>query len=105
MIKKLYASVLLLDNEILVWRVNSSPKEVEDFYRDFYYSGINRQELEKTHTLTAQHMGFEFEEEQDEDNRGEKSNYIINNYVFSNLAKEYFKLWKISKESRGQRPY
>ena len=97
MIKKLYASVLLSDNEILFWRINNSPKEVEDFYKDFYYSAIDKQELEKTHTLTAQHIGFEFEEDENNTN--------VHNYVFSNLAKEYFKLWKISKDSRGTRAY
>lgn len=37
---KFWASVLLHDNKIKFWKVSSNKKScVEDFYKDFHYSG------------------------------------------------------------------
>lgn len=90
---KIYANVLLSDDEILFYWVGQSRCTVDDFYKDFMYSGINKSEYEKTHKLKVETMAFEFENER------------LNNYCFSEIARSFFKFWDISPDSKGEPAY
>lgn len=93
---RIYATALLSDGEILFWKIGQSPKSVHDFYKDFYYSGINQTKYFETHVMEVKVMCFEFIDEEDSD---------INNFTFRVLAKKFFERWDVSKDSKGDNPY
>lgn len=97
--EKFYATVLLSDGEILFWRINPSPKHVHDFYKDFYRAGINQYEYFKSHEMTTETMGFEYVDSDD------ALNLKQNKLVFNVMSKDFFKLFPISKDAKGESPY
>lgn len=90
--KKIWANALLSDGKILFWYTGSECDSIYDFYKDFYYAGINFSEYEKTHKLEL--VKTKFEEKQD-------SNYTI----FHVLAPKFYKQYEISTDSKGCKPY
>lgn len=94
-----YATALLSDGKILFWRINPSPKNIYDFYKDFYYAGINQDEYFENHKITTETMGFEYVDSDDE--LGIKKNRL----VFKFMAKAFFKLFPISEDAKGESPY
>lgn len=94
--KSIYATALLSDGEILFWRVGQHPYHEYDFYKDFMRSGINQMEYFDSHKMKCEVMEFVFDEE---------SEYKINNHVFKEVAKSFFRLFPISKDSCGESAY
>lgn len=98
MIKKIYASVLLKDNKIMSYKISPQlKKSPEDFYKDFFYAGYNLQK-NNLDNFEVKWMGFEFLENNEEDCE-------LNNYVFENISRTFFKKWEIHPEHFGSIPY
>ena len=94
--KTIYANALLSDDKILFWYTGSSPcLDWREFYKDFYYAGINATEYEKQHTLRIARMGFEDNTENED----------YNSLIFDVLAKDFYRQFDISEDSKGEKPY
>lgn len=92
----IYANALLSDEKILFWYTGPSPcLSWHEFYKDFYYAGINATEYEKQHTLRVATMGFI-------DNT---ANEDYNRLIFDVLAKDFYREFAISPDSKGEKPY
>ena len=65
------------------------------FYKGFYYAGINATEYEKQHTLRVARMGFEDNTENED----------YNSLIFDVLAKDFYRQFAISEDSKGEKPY
>lgn len=95
-VKIIYANALLSDEKILFWYTGQSPcLDWQEFYKDFYYAGINATEYEKQHTLRVATMGFEDNTENEDYNR----------LIFDVLAKDFYRQFAISEDSKGEKPY
>lgn len=92
--KIIYANALLSDGKILFWYTGSKCNEFS-FYKDFYYSGINELEYIENHKIECKSIGFV----------DETDNEDFNWICFNVLAKEFYKQWEISPDSKGQKPY
>ena len=90
-----WANALLSDGEILFWYIGDRCGTPHDFYKDFYYAGLNLIDYAKFHHLEVQRMGFL---DETEDKR-------YNNFSFEVLASKFFRQFPISKDSRGAKPY
>ena len=90
---KIWANALLSDGQILFWYTGSECGQPIDFYKDFYYAGINMTEYESTHKLELAKK--KFTENIDGDNRK----------IFEELAPDFYRQYKISPDSKGVRPY
>lgn len=90
--KEIWANALLSDGEILFWYTGSECKEVYEFYKDFCYSHINMAEYEKTHKLSIVKMKF-IEQNGDDNWR-----------IFNILAPNFYRRYKISPDSKGDKP-
>ena len=66
-----------------------------EFYKDFYYAGIDATEYEKQHTLRIARMGFEDNTENED----------YNSLIFDVLAKDFYRQFDISEDSKGEKPY
>lgn len=93
--KTVYANALLSDGKILFWYTGNECKDWHDFYKDFYYAGINSTEYERTHELKLVKMGF-IDPTEDWD---------YNHLIFDSFSKEFYKQYPISKDSKGSKPY
>lgn len=93
--RTVWANALLSDGEILFWYTGDECSEWTDFYKDFYYARINSVEYEQKHDLRLAKMAFVDVTDDDD----------YNNFIFYNLAKEFYRQFPISKDSRGQKPY
>lgn len=91
--REVWANALLSDGEILFWYAGDECKEPHEFYKDFSYSHIDMLEYEKTHKLEIAQMRFT--EENDDDN----------SYIFNTLAPGFYRNFKVSPDSKGQKPY
>lgn len=91
--KEIWANALLSDGKIIFWYTGSECTEIYDFYKDFYYAGINFSEYEKNHKLELAKM--KFEEKQDRDNYA----------IFHILAPKFYRQYGISLDSKGKKPY
>lgn len=94
MARTIYANALLSDGKILFWYTGDKCSE-DSFYKDFYYSGINELEYRKNHKLECKSIGFIDETE----------NNDYNFLCFEVLAREFYKQWEISSDSKGRSPY
>lgn len=92
--KTIYANVLLSDGKILFWYTGDRCDE-NSFYKDFYYSRINELEYKKKHKVECKSIGFVFDEEDNE----------YNNFCFDVLARDFYKLFEISPDSKGSNPH
>lgn len=94
--KTIYANALLSDDKILFWYTGQSPcLDWREFYKDFYYAGIDATEYEKQHTLRIARMGFEYNTENED----------YNSLIFDVLAKDFYRQFDISEDSKGEKPY
>lgn len=91
----IYANVLLSDGKILFWYTGDKCEDYTDFYKDFYFAGINMSEYAETHRLKVSRIGFNIE------SCGES----FGNFVFGVLAKKFYEQYPISEDSRGEKPY
>lgn len=90
----IYANALLSDGKILFWYTGNKCTEY-DFYKDFYYSEINEKEYRKEHKIEIKQIGFIDSTE----------DWEWNKMIFDFYAKEFYKQWEISEDSKGARPY
>lgn len=97
----IYANALLSDGEILFWSTGQNKKGIYDFYKDFYYAGMNQTEYFKTHDMSVKTMEFSYEVEKEFDDEDRLYNYLI----FNVLSKQFYKQWAISKDSKGEKAY
>lgn len=89
--------MVLSDGKLLFWWTGDECHTWQDFYKDFFYAGISmwkyetehRIELIKKQILTV-----------DDDTTSEEWNL-----AFDGPAKEFYRQYEISPDSRGQRPY
>ena len=88
-----WANVLLSDGKILFWWTGSECLSIYDFCKDFYYSGMNMTDYEKSHNLELQKKQFRCVTS-DENRR-----------IFKELAPEFYRQFEISPDSKGPRPY
>lgn len=93
--RTIYANALLSDGKILFWYTGDECESWYDFYKDFYYAGINTTEYKKTHRLELDKIGFEIK----------TSSWDYNSFIFEVLAKEFYKQYPISEDSKGAKPY
>ena len=93
--RTVYANALLSDGKILFWYTGDECKAWHDFYKDFYYAGLNATEYEKSHNLELVKMGF-IDPTEDWD---------YSDLIFNVFAKEFYRQYPISEDSRGQRAY
>ena len=93
--RTVYANALLSDGKILFWYTGGECKDWHDFYKDFYYAGLNMIEYEKSHRLELDKIGFEIK----------PSSWGYNNFIFEVLAKEFYRQYPISEDSKGRKPY
>lgn len=85
-----WANALLSDGKILFWYTGDKCNHWSDFYKDFYYAGINQTEYEKDHALEL--MCLEIDNSD-------------NHKAFNVLAPSFYRQYEISPDSRGSRPY
>lgn len=89
--KTIYISCLLKDNMIIAYKVSPNKKTMpHDYYKDFFYSGTSMENCDEIYEV--EYMSVEFEDKED-------SNF--NNYVFEEIAKNFYKQWNISPEHWG----
>lgn len=93
--KIVWANALLSDGEILFWYTGSKCEHFSDFYKDFYFSGLNMTEYSKNHKLEVRSIGFVDETEDEE----------YNLLCFDVLPKDFYRQFKISPDSKGKKPY
>ena len=89
-----YASVLLVDNKIVFWKVSPNAKtENEDWYKQFYYANLDLVDLLNNHEVKTEFIMLGYDNDK------------YNSLVFEVLAKEFFKQWEISEIICGADPY
>ena len=91
--KKIWANALLSDGKILFYYIGDCQCGVDSFYKDFYYAEIDMRKYKKEHKLEVVSMQFTIYDEK------------YNNFVFDVLATDFFKLFPISPDSKGSKPY
>lgn len=91
--KELYISALLKDNMIISYRISGNLKATpQDYYKDFIYA-----DEEITDDYEVKYMTVEFNED-DIDNE-------FNDYIFNEVARKFYKHWKIHPEHWGDSAY
>ena len=93
--RTVYANALLSDGKILFWYTGDECEAWHDFYKDFYYAGLNATEYEKSHNLELVKMGF-IDPTEDWDS---------SDLIFNVFAKDFYRQYQISEDSRGQKAY
>lgn len=80
-----YANALLKDGKIMFWWSGDECKSEYDFYKDFYYAGLNMTEDLNTgkYKLITQKIPS----------------------IGSDEEKEFYKQFEIHEQSKGARPY
>lgn len=93
--RKVYANALLSNGKILFWYTGSECTSWQDFYKDFYYANIDSAVYAETHELKLAKMGFIDPTEE----------WDYSDLIFNVFAKEFYKQYPISEDSKGQKPY
>lgn len=102
MIKQtIYANALLSDGKLLFWYTGRNKCDKYSFCKDFYYSGINGNEYFKSHKMECSSICFSYECGDDLDEVDIK----MNNFCFNVLAKDFYRMFEISPDSKGEKPY
>ena len=93
--RTVYANAVLSDGKILFWWTGDECDCPEDFYKDFYYAGINMTEYIETHDVRLVKIGFVDPTE----------NWDYSNLIFNVLSKEFYRQYQISDDFKGEKPY
>ena len=93
--RTVYANALLSNGKILFWYTGTKCESWQDFYKDFYYAGIDSMVYSKTNELKLVNMGFIDPTEE----------WDYSDLIFNIFAKEFYKQYPISEDSKGQKPY
>lgn len=94
-----WANALLSDGKLLFWYTGSKCDTWQDFYKDFYYAGYDIDNYVCNHFVVLKQIAF-YDENYDEQGFCE-----YNNFYFEVLAKEFYKLFELSPDAKGERPY
>ena len=92
--REIWANVLLSDGEILFWCTGRERLDVNDFFKYFVYAGYGDKYVE-AHKLELVKKKFEVDE----------YDVCANNRVFEVDAKNFYRQFKISPDSKGEKPY
>lgn len=93
-IKKIYIDVLLKDNMLMDYHISPNKRTMpHDYYKDFIYAKYESDDVDKEFKVVW--IAVEFE-----DGDSEKS-WSLNDYVFEEIARTYFKRWKIHPKCFG----
>ena len=93
--KTIYISCLLKDNMIIAYHISPSKRiKPSDYYKDFCYSGTSMKNCDEIYKV--EYMSVEFED---------KGHSNFNNYIFKEVAKEFYKQWDIHPKYWGIPPY
>lgn len=81
----IYANALLKDGKIMSWWSGSKCEREEDFYKDFYYSGLKmKEELDSgRYSLVSKEISA----------------------IGSKDEEEFYRQFEIHEQSKGARPY
>lgn len=91
--KEICISCLLKDNMIIAWHISISRRIVpSDYYKDFYYAGVSMEKCDEIYDV--KYILVKFEEDDD-----------MNNYIFEEVSKTFYKQWQIHPEHWGQAAY
>lgn len=91
--KDIYISCLLKDNMIVAYRISGNPKkEPEDYFKDFLYAGV----VAKFEEYEVKWMSVSVPEDIDTK---------FNNYIFEEVARHFYKQWKIHPKHFGSAAY
>lgn len=83
--RDVFANALLKDGKIMFWWSGDKCHSKHDFYKDFYYAGLNMQEEFATgrYRLVTQKIPF----------------------IGSDEEEQFYRQFEIHKQSKGARPY
>lgn len=91
--KTIYISCLLKDNMIISYKISGNLKSIpQDYYKEFYY-----EDKDITDEYKVKCMSVEFEETDITSD--------FNNYIFDEVARKFYKHWKIHPEHWGKAAY
>lgn len=89
--KTIYIDCLLKDNMIIAYHTSPNKRIIpSDYYKEFYYSRTTMENCDELYKV--EYMSVEFEDKED-------SNF--NNYIFEDVAREFYKQWKIHPKHWG----
>ena len=92
--EEVWANALLSDGEIMFWHTGRERIDFFDFNKDFYYAGIGV-EYAAAHKLELVKKKFEVDED----------DIYANNRVFEVDARNFYRQFRISPDSKGEKPY
>ena len=93
--RTIHINCLLKDNMIVSFHISPNKRTMpRDYYKDFYYSGTSMENCDELYKV--EYMSVEFEDKED-------SNF--NNYIFEDVAKKFYKQWKIHPKHWGRPAY
>lgn len=96
--RKIYIDVLLKDNMIMCYHISSNRRTMpHDYYKDFYYARYDMSNCDKE--FKVEWISVEFEDKETEDG------ISLNNYIFEEIARTFFKRWKIHPKHFGSPAY
>ena len=81
--REVFANVVLKNGKLLFWWTGDRCRDIYDFNKDFYYSGLNITEELKNHNYEL---------------KSEKINNIEDD-------KKFYKQFELYEEYKGQKPY
>lgn len=93
--RSIYISCMLKDNMIVAYKISGNLKEYpHDYYKDFYYAGASMENCDEIYEVKYMEVIV------DDDIKTE-----LNNYIFEELARKFYKQWKIHPEHFGSPAY
>lgn len=98
MIKTININVLLKDNMIVCYHISPNKRTMpHDYYKDFFYAGESMEDCDKKYKVEWIAIQFEYNEDEESSS--------LNNYIFEEIAKTFFKRWKIHPKHWGSPAY
>lgn len=92
----IYIDVLLKDNMIMSYHIgHNERKSPQDYYKDFFYADVEMNaNINKEYEVKRMVVGIDAD-----------ISSKFNNYIFDDLAREFFKQWEIHPKHWGQPAY
>lgn len=96
--KKIYIDVLLKDNMIMDYHISPNRRTMpHDYYKTFIYANYDWNNCDKE--FEVKWIAVEFEDIDDKEHRD------LNNYIFDEISRTFFKQWKIHPNHFGSAAY
>lgn len=90
--------MLLKDNMIMCYHISSNRRTMpHDYYKEFYYARYDMSNCDKE--FKVEWISVEFEDKETEDG------ISLNNYIFEEIARIFFRRWKIHPKHFGSPAY